>query len=607
MTMSEQSKVKKLPSRSEIKVEDTWKLEDIFASDDAWEKEFEEVKALIPQMEKFKGKLGESAQTLYDALQEQDELTMRVSKLYTYAHMRYDQDTTNSFYQGLNDRIKTLYTQIASALSYVTPEILSIEESKIKQYMVEHKELKLYAHALDEITRERPHILSESEEALLAQASEVLGSSSNTFGMLNNADLEFPSIKDENGEEVEITHGRYIRFLESSDRRVREEAFKAVYETYGKFKNTFASTLSGTVKKDNFSARVRHYNSARHSALSTNNIPEEVYDNLVKTVNDNLHLLHRYIDLRKKVLGIEELHMYDLYTPLVKDVKMEVTYEEAKDYILKGLKPLGEDYLNVLKEGFENRWVDVHENKGKRSGAYSSGTYGTNPYILMNWQDNVNNLFTLAHEFGHSVHSYYTRKTQPYPYGDYSIFVAEVASTCNEALLNDYLLKTIDDEKQRLYLLNHYLEGFRGTVFRQTMFAEFEHDVHVRAQNGEPLTPELLTKLYYDLNKKYFGDNLVIDEEIGLEWARIPHFYYNYYVYQYATGFSAAAALSKQILEEGNAAVERYVGFLKSGSSDYPIEVLKKAGVDMTTSQPIEEALAVFEEKLTEMERLLNQ
>ncbi|MFB8421685.1 oligoendopeptidase F [Priestia megaterium] len=605
--MSEQSKVKKLPSRSEIKVEDTWKLEDIFASDDAWEKEFEEVKTLIPKMEKFKGKLGESAQTLYDALQEQDELTMRVSKLYTYAHMRYDQDTTNSFYQGLNDRIKTLYTQIASALSYVTPEILSIEESKIKQYMAEHKELKLYAHALDEITRERPHILSESEEALLAQASEVLGSSSNTFGMLNNADLEFPSIKDENGEEVEITHGRYIRFLESSDRRVREEAFKAVYETYGKFKNTFASTLSGTVKKDNFSARVRHYNSARHSALSTNNIPEEVYDNLVKTVNDNLHLLHRYIDLRKKVLGIEELHMYDLYTPLVKDVKMEVTYEEAKDYILKGLKPLGEDYLNVLKEGFENRWVDVHENKGKRSGAYSSGTYGTNPYILMNWQDNVNNLFTLAHEFGHSVHSYYTRKTQPYPYGDYSIFVAEVASTCNEALLNDYLLKTIDDEKQRLYLLNHYLEGFRGTVFRQTMFAEFEHGVHVRAQNGEPLTPELLTKLYYDLNKKYFGDNLVIDEEIGLEWARIPHFYYNYYVYQYATGFSAAAALSKQILEEGDAAVERYVGFLKSGSSDYPIEVLKKAGVDMTTSQPIEEALAVFEEKLTEMERLLNQ
>ncbi|WP_163071180.1 oligoendopeptidase F [Priestia flexa] len=605
--MSEQSTVKKLPNRSEIKVEDTWRLEDIFETDEAWEKEFQAVKALVPEMEQYRGKLGESADTLFKALQQQDELTMRVSKLYTYAHMRYDQDTTNSFYQGLNDRIKMLYTEIASALSYVTPELLAVDEETLKQYLKDSKDLQLYAHALDELNRERPHILSESEEAILAQASEALGASSNTFGMLNNADLEFPSIKDENGEEVEITHGRYIRFLESSDRRVREEAFKAVYDTYGKFKNTFASTLSGTVKKDNFSAKVRNYESARHAALSANNIPEEVYDNLVATVNEYLPLLQRYIDLRKKVLGVDELHMYDLYTPLVQDVKMEIPYSEAKDYLLKGLAPLGEEYISILKEGFENRWVDVHENKGKRSGAYSSGTYGTNPYILMNWQDNVNNLFTLAHEFGHSVHSYYTRKEQPYPYGDYSIFVAEVASTCNEALLNDYLLKTIDDEKKRLYLLNHYLEGFRGTVFRQTMFAEFEHEIHVRAQNGEPLTPELLTKLYYDLNKKYFGDNLVIDEEIGLEWARIPHFYYNYYVYQYATGFSAAAALSKQILEEGDAAVERYLGFLKAGSSDYPIEVLKRAGVDMTTAEPIKEALEVFKEKLEEMERLLEK
>ncbi|MEC0665743.1 oligoendopeptidase F [Priestia flexa] len=605
--MSEQSTVKKLPNRSEIKVEDTWRLEDIFETDEAWEKEFQAVKALVPEMEQYRGKLGESAETLFKALQQQDELTMRVSKLYTYAHMRYDQDTTNSFYQGLNDRIKMLYTEIASALSYVTPELLAVDEETLKQYLKDSKDLQLYAHALDEVNRERSHILSESEEAILAQASEALGASSNTFGMLNNADLEFPSIKDENGEEVEITHGRYIRFLESSDRRVREEAFKAVYDTYGKFKNTFASTLSGTVKKDNFSAKVRNYESARHAALSANNIPEEVYDNLVATVNEYLPLLQRYIDLRKKVLGVDELHMYDLYTPLVQDVKMEIPYSEAKDYLLKGLAPLGEEYISILKEGFENRWVDVHENKGKRSGAYSSGTYGTNPYILMNWQDNVNNLFTLAHEFGHSVHSYYTRKEQPYPYGDYSIFVAEVASTCNEALLNDYLLKTIDDEKKRLYLLNHYLEGFRGTVFRQTMFAEFEHEIHVRAQNGEPLTPELLTKLYYDLNKKYFGDNLVIDEEIGLEWARIPHFYYNYYVYQYATGFSAAAALSKQILEEGDAAVERYLGFLKAGSSDYPIEVLKRAGVDMTTAEPIKEALEVFKEKLEEMERLLEK
>lgn len=605
--MGNEAAVKKLPTRSEIKVEDTWRLEDIFPTDDAWEKEFQDVKELVPGVTAYQGKLADSANVLYDALQKQDQLLERISKLYTYAHMRYDQDTTNSFYQGLDARIKALYSQVASALAYIVPEILSIDEEKVKAFLNEKEELKLYEHALEEINLQRPHVLTAEQEALLAEASEVMNASSNTFGMLNNADLEFPSIKDENGEEVEVTHGRYIRFLESADRRVREDAFKAVYGTYGKFTNTFSSTLSGQVKQDNFNAKVRHYQSARHAALSANNIPETVYENLINTINKNLPLLHRYIKLRKKVLGLEELHMYDLFTPLVPDVKMEISYEEAKDIILKGLAPLGEDYLNVLKEGFDNRWVDVHENKGKRSGAYSSGTYGTNPYILMNWQDNVNNLFTLAHEFGHSVHSYYTRKTQPFAYGDYSIFVAEVASTCNEALLNDYMLKTIDDEKKRLYLLNHYLEGFRGTVFRQTMFAEFEHLIHQKAQNNEALTAELFTKEYYDLNVKYFGkENMSIDEEIGLEWARIPHFYYNYYVYQYATGFSAATALSKQILEEGQPAVDRYLEFLKSGSSDYPIEVLKKAGVDMTSSTPIEEACKVFEEKLNEMESLLS-
>jgi oligoendopeptidase F len=604
--MANETAVKKLPNRSEIPVEDTWRLEDIFASDEAWDKEFKEVGALVPKASQFQGKLGESADKLYEALQYQDHLLERLSKLYTYAHMRYDQDTTNSFYQGMDDRIKGLYSQAASSLAFIVPELLLVDEEKINAFLEEKEELKVYKHSLEEINLQRPHVLSAEAESLLAQASEVFGASSNTFGMLNNADLEFPSIKDENGEEVEITHGRYIRFLESDDQRVRRDAFKAVYETYGKFRNTFASTLSGNVKSDNFNAKVRNYESARHSALAANNIPESVYDNLVKTVNDNLHLLHRYVKLRKKVLGLQELHMYDLYTPLVKEVKMEVKYDEAKDMILKGLAPLGEDYLNVLKEGFDNRWVDVHENKGKRSGAYSSGTYGTNPYILMNWQDNVNNLFTLAHEFGHSVHSYYTRKSQPYPYGNYSIFVAEVASTCNESLLNDYLLKTIDDEKKRLFLLNHYLEGFRGTVFRQTMFAEFEHLIHQKVQNNEALTADALTKEYYELNKKYFGEeDLIIDEEIGLEWSRIPHFYYNYYVYQYATGFSAATALSKQILEEGEPAVERYIEFLKAGSSDYPIEVLKKAGVDMTSSKPIEDACKVFEEKLIEMENLL--
>ncbi|MBM6618265.1 oligoendopeptidase F [Bacillus suaedaesalsae] len=603
--MAEQTATKALPTRSEVRLEDTWRLEDIYVTDEAWEAEFKEVKASIPKAAEFEGKLGESADTLLQLLTYQDEVLLKMGKLYTYAHMRYDQDTTNSHYQGLNDRASNLYTQISSALAYVVPEILAIEEDKIQSFLNEKPELKVYEHAIEEITRTRPHVLTSKEESLLAQASEVTSAPSTTFGMLNNADLKFPSIKDENGVEIEITHGRYIRFLESSDGRVRKDAFKAVYETYGNYKNTFASTLAGTVKKDNFYARVRNYKSAREAALSNNNIPEQVYENLVNTVNEYLPLLHRYVALRKRVLGLDEIHMYDLYTPLVKETKMEVTYDEAKDHVLNGLAPLGEEYQDILKEAYENRWVDVQENKGKRSGAYSSGAYGTNPYILMNWQNNVNNLFTLAHEFGHSVHSYYTRKTQPYVYGNYSIFVAEVASTCNENLLNDYLLKTIDDEKKRLYLLNHYLEGFRGTVFRQTMFAEFEHAIHLKAQEGEALTPDLLTSMYYELNKKYFGDEIIIDEEIGLEWSRIPHFYYNYYVYQYATGFSAATALSKQILEEGQPAVDRYIEFLKAGSSDYPIEVLKKAGVDMTSPEPIRLALQVFEQKLTEMEQLL--
>ncbi|MFC4184259.1 oligoendopeptidase F [Saccharococcus thermophilus] len=597
---------KSLPLRSEIPVEETWRLEDIFPTDEAWEQEFQEVKKMIPKLAEYQGRLGESADTLYEALQYQDEVSMRLGKLYTYAHMRYDQDTTNAFYQGLNDRATSLYSEASSAMAFIVPEILAIDEAKLRSFLEEKQELKLYEHALDEINRQRPHVLSAEEEALLAQAAEVMQSSASTFSMLNNADLTFPTIIDENGEEVEVTHGRFIRFLESTDRRVRRDAFKAVYDTYEKYKNTFASTLAGTVKKDNFFARVRRYKSAREAALSSNNIPESVYDNLIETVHEHLPLLHRYVRLRKKVLGLDELHMYDLYTPLVQDVKMEVTYEEAKEYMLKALTPLGEEYLSIVKEGLENRWVDVRENKGKRSGAYSSGAYGTHPYILLNWQDNVNNLFTLVHEFGHSVHSYYTRKTQPYPYGDYSIFVAEVASTCNEALLNDYLLKTMDDEKKRVYLLNHYLEGFRGTVFRQTMFAEFEHMIHIKAQEGEALTADSLTSLYYELNKKYFGDDIVVDQEIGLEWARIPHFYYNYYVYQYATGFSAATALSKQILEEGEPAVKRYIEFLKAGSSDYPIEVLKKAGVDMTSAEPIRQACQVFAEKLEEMEKLLS-
>ncbi|MER2115576.1 MAG: oligoendopeptidase F, partial [Solibacillus isronensis] len=426
------------------------------------------------------------------------------------------------------------------------------------------------------------------------------------FSALNNADLEFPKIIGEDGEEVQITHGNYITMLESDNREVREAAFKAVYKTYGQYKNTFATTLAGNVKAHNANAKVRNYNSARHAALSNNFIPEKVYDQLVSTIHDYLPALHRYVELRKKVLGVDELHMYDLFTPLVKEVKMEVTYDEAKKTMVESFAPLGKEYQEIVQKGLESRWVDVLENKGKRSGAYSSGTFGTNPYVLMNWQNNVNNLYTLAHEFGHSMHSYYSRANQPYQYADYSIFVAEVASTCNEELLFDHLMKTLDDDKQKIYLLNQWLDGFRGTVFRQTMFAEFEHMIHELDAKGESITSEKLTSIYYDLNKQYFGDAMTVDEEIGLEWARIPHFYYNYYVYQYATGQSAATALSKQILEEGEPAVERYINnFLKAGCSDFPIEVLKAAGVDMESPEPIALACKVFEEKLEELEKLL--
>ncbi|HLR74416.1 MAG TPA: oligoendopeptidase F [Virgibacillus sp.] len=596
---------KELPSRSDIPEELTWNLEDIFATDELWEEELNELINDIPKIEKYKGTLGSSAQHLYDLFQLQDQLSERIGKLYTYARMRYDEDTTNSFYQSINSRAENALTLASRAMSYIVPEILDIEEETIGQFLKDKDELKLYEHTLNEIIRQRAHALSQKEEALLAQASEPLQSASQTFSMLNNADLKFPSIKNEDGEEVDVTHGRFTRFLKSSDRRFRKDAFKAVYQTYDQFKHTFATTLTSTVKKDNFYANVRKYDSARHAALSNNNIPEQVYDNLVEVINEKLPLLHRYVNLRKQVLGLDELHMYDLYTPLIKDVDMTVTYEEAKDHVLASLKPLGEEYINIVKEGYENRWIDVEENKGKRSGAYSSGAYGTHPYILLNWQNKVDDLFTLAHELGHSVHSYYTRKTQPFRYGNYSIFVAEVASTCNEALLNDYMINHLEDEQEKLYLLNHFLEGFRGTVFRQTMFAEFEHDIHVRIQNGEALTAERLTEIYYALNKKYYGDVVISDEEIGLEWARIPHFYYNYYVYQYATGYSAATTLAQQILDGREGAVDRYIDFLKAGNSDYPIEVLKKAGVDMTSKQPILDALNVFETKLTELETLL--
>ncbi|MDM5332505.1 oligoendopeptidase F [Ureibacillus composti] len=597
---------KKVLTRDEVPVELTWNLESIFSSDEAWEEEFKAIEGLLPEAEKYKGKLNEGAEQLYNTLQFNDQLSERFGKLYVYSHLKHDQDTTNSKYQGMDGRVRSLAAKLSTALSYITPEILSIEEETIQKYLVEYEPLQLYTQMLKELNLQRPHVLTADKEELLAQFSEVTGASGNTFSALNNADLEFPLVKNDKGEEIELTHGNYVTFLESDNREVRRDAFKAMYDTYGKFKNTFATTLAGNIKGHNVRARIRKYDSARQSAMSNNNIPEKVYDQLISTIHEYLPALHRYVALRKEVLGVEELHMYDLFTPLVKEVKIDMPYEKAKDIMVKSFEPLGKEYQSIVQKGLESRWVDVLENKGKRSGAYSSGAYGTNPYVLMNWQDNLNNLFTLVHEFGHSMHSYYTRQNQPYPYASYSIFVAEVASTCNEELLFDYLLKTTEDPQQKIYLLNHWLDDFRSTVFRQTMFAEFEHIAHEMERNGEALTAERLTEVYYDLNKQYFGEAMTVDEEIGLEWARIPHFYYNYYVYQYATGQSAATALSKQILEEGKPAVDRYINnFLKAGCSDFPIDVLRAAGVDMESPAPIAEACKVFEEKLNELEKLL--
>lgn len=599
------TEVKELPKREELNTEDTWDLEKIFATNEAWNEEYDLLSEDLPELKAYEGKLDSNGDTLLKALKLQDALSARLGKLYTYARMRYDEDTTNNFYQALNQKAGRILTEASSKMSFMTPEILAIPEAKLEQFQVDVPGLQMYKRTFDEYSRQRAHVLSPSEETLLAKASDVMGTAGDTFGILNNADLKFPVIEDENGNQVELTHGRYLGFMESEDRSVRKRAFEAMYDTYGKFKNTFATTLNGNIKKDNFYADVRNYSSARAASLGGNDIPEPVYDQLVEAVNERLPLLHRYTELRKKVLGVDELHMYDLYTPLVKDVDMKIPYEDAKKYTLEGLQPLGKEYRAILSEAFSNRWIDVHENVGKRSGAYSSGAYNTDPYILLNWQDSVNDMFTLVHELGHSVHSYYTHENQPYRYGNYSIFVAEVASTCNEALLNDYMLKNLEDEQERLYLLNHYLEGFKGTVFRQTMFAEFEHAIHVRAQNGESLTADSLSEVYYELNKKYYGESVVSDDEIALEWARIPHFYYNYYVYQYATGYAAATTLANRIINKEPDAVTHYIDFLKSGSSASSIDVLQRAGVDMTEKEPITAALDIFEEKLDEFERLI--
>ena len=597
-----------LITRDEQKLENTWDLTTIFASDEDWERAFKKLEGYLGREEEVKGKIGDSAQHLLEALLLDTEIDEQLGKVYVYAHLKHDQDTSNAKYTAFEQRAANLASQFSARWSFMLPELMSIDEATLKSYVAELDGLKRFAFDLERINKKRPHVLSESEEKILAEASEALSASTNTFGMFNNADLKFDNVKDKEGNSLPLSHGNYITYLESDDRVLRENAYKEVYSKYGQFNNTLAQTLAGKVKASVFSSKVRNYESARAQALSNNDIPESVYDNLVQTVNDNLHLLHRYTKLRKKLLGLDEMHMYDMYTPVIQDEKFEVTYEEAKAWMLKSLEPMGSEYTDVIKEGLTNRWVDVYENKGKRSGAYSSGTFGTNPFILMNWTDSVNNTFTLTHEFGHSAHSYFSRNNQPSNMSGYSIFVAEVASTCNEALLADYMYKHLDDDKKKLYLLNYQLDGFRGTVFRQTMFAEFEYLIHTLAEQNEPLTAERLNAEYRKLNEKYYGDAVITDDYIQYEWSRIPHFYYNYYVYQYATGYSAAYALSKKILEEGQPAVDKYINeFLKAGSSDYPIEVLKKAGVDMNEKTPIENACKVFEERLDAFEALIKR
>ncbi|MFK4344029.1 oligoendopeptidase F [Paenibacillus sp. RC73] len=588
--------------RADAPAENTWKLEDLFPDRKAWDQEYEEVKQLAKKAAQFQGKLN-SAEVIVNCFKLEDELSLKTERVYVYAHLHHDEDTAEPTYQGLSQKAKKLGVEVSEALSFVTPEILALPDNQLDA-LIEDPKLADYRFTLQEMKREKAHILGKSEEALLAQVGNLAQAPQTIFGMLNNADMKFPKIKDENGKEVELTHGSYIQFLESPHREVRERAFKAVYDTYAKNKNTIASTLSANVNKNVFYSNIRKYPSVLEMSLYGDNIPKEVYTNLIDTIHESLPLLHRYIKLRKKLLGVDELHMYDLFAPLVDEYKLDISFEDAKKQTKEGLKPLGKDYLASLQKGYDDRWIDVYENENKRTGAYSWGAYGTHPYVLLNHKDNLNSMFTLAHEMGHALHSYYSDNALKYRDAQYTIFLAEVASTTNEALLMDYLLKKSTDPKEKMYLLTYYADQFRTTVFRQTMFAEFEKIVHERAEQGESLTPQLLSEIYYDLNVKYHGSGMKVDKDIEMEWARIPHFYNSFYVYKYATGFSAATSFSKQILEEGQPAVDRYLGFLKSGGSDYSINILKKAGVDMSSPQPIREAMSVFEEVITEMEKL---
>ena len=598
--------IDKLKKRQDIDSVYKWNLGDMYSSLEKWENDYKDIKKRLPAFASLSGRLEKSPDILPEILGSYSSLMEKVEKLFIYAHMLKDQDNTNTDSQALLDRARSLMVEAESNSSYLVPEILKMKPGILEGLMKSDNRLSDYTHYLKNISRQRKHILSHEEENILALSGEMAASSQLIFGMIDNADIKFPAIKDSNGISVELTRGRYSKFMESRNRRVRKDAFKALYTTYKKQKNTISSTLSSSIKKDLFFSKVRKYPSSIEAALFDDNAPISVYDNLINAVSANLDAMHKYMKLRKKALKVKELHMYDLYVPIVEDIDFKVTYEDSREMVTESLKPLGNSYTDALKEGLEGGWVDVYENEGKTSGAYSWGCYDTHPYILMNYENIINHAFTLTHELGHAMHTYYANKNQSYIKAGYKIFVAEVASILNEILLTDHLLKTLEDEKKKLYILNHYLEQFRGTVYRQTMFAEFEKIIHGNSENQIPLTVESLSNIYHELNIKYYGPDIVIDSLIDLEWARIPHFYSSFYVYKYAIGFSTAAALSENILKGNNDAVSKYLEFLSSGGSDYPLDLLKKAGVDVTSPEPVKNALKIFSRLVDSMEQSLS-
>ena len=590
--------------RSTIENKFKWTIDEMYPNEEAMDKDIQKLKDLIEESKKYKGTLADSEENLFNALNISEQASRLLQNLYVYTHMKSHEDTRINKNQANATKTDMLSTELSMATSYMVPEIISMDSDKLDNYLKSEK-LSYYKKHIDDILRLKPHTLNEREEELLAAVSDLSGVPENIYDMLSFADLQFPEIEDEKGEKVRVTHSNFSLFLKSKDVRVRKDAFNAMYSVYDQYKNTFASTLYGGIKSEIFYARTRKYESALQGSLFQDDVSVEVYDNLIDAVDENLDTLNDYVELKKKFLGLDKINMYDLYVPLTDNFDMEIPYEKAQEIILEALKPLGEEYLENVKKAFSEGWIDVYGNEGKQGGAYSWGSYDSKSYILMSYKDDLNSLFTLIHEMGHSMHSYYSKNNQPYLYSGYKIFVAEVASTLNELLLINYLLKTASSREEKIYLLNYYLEQFRTTVYRQTMFAEFEKICHSKVEEGEPLTAEDFINIYYDLNKKYYGDSCEVNEEIGLEWARIPHFYSNFYVYKYATGFSAASALSKQILEEGDEAVARYKEFLKSGGSDFPLNQLRKAGVDMEKKESIDKALHVFKDLVNELEKEL--